>query len=348
MGGLALTMLSAVVAMAQPPAAPPDRDADQIRGEFRAPPGTNVTMPGPFGAGQYWLGIECLPVMPALRTQLNLPEKQGLLGGAGGPEGPAAKAGILQHDILLRVGDHPLSGPRDLVQAVEAAKGATLKIELIRGGKPKTIEATPAKRPNEARRMIGPPPESADWDTVQKWLEGMWGREEGQAEHPPVGFRLFGPGVIVPKDVLIPRPLPPDMSVIVSKESNQPAKIVVKRGDQKWEVTERELDKLPADVRPFVEGMLGRNVLGIVGGPKGYDVVPDVMQPGAPPPSPGGHFQAPAPPPGMMQVQPLPMDPRLEKRLDEIERRMDKLFQAIQKLGVGRSQQPAPAQHEGK
>ena len=59
--------------------------------------------------GEYWLGVECLPVMPALRAQLNLPEKQGLLVAAVMPDSPAAKAGIKQHDVLLRVGEKPLA-----------------------------------------------------------------------------------------------------------------------------------------------------------------------------------------------------------------------------------------------
>ena len=85
--------------------------------------------------------------MPALRAQLNLPERQGLLVGVVVPGSPAAAAGIAQHDVLMRVGDKPLAEPRDLVEAVQAAKGGKLKIELIRGGKPKTIEVAPAKRP---------------------------------------------------------------------------------------------------------------------------------------------------------------------------------------------------------
>ena len=94
--------------------------------------------------------------MPAaLRAQLNLPEKQGLLVEGVAPESPAAKAGIEQYDILLRAGDKPLTEPRDLVEAVQAAKDGKLTIELIRGGQHKTIEATPAKRPEEARRPVG-------------------------------------------------------------------------------------------------------------------------------------------------------------------------------------------------
>ena len=83
---------------------------------------------------------------------------------------------------------------------------------------------------------------------------------------PPLQLRFIRPGAIVPGDVLVTVPLPPNMSIVVSKEGDQPARIVVKRGHEKWELTEKELDKLPADVRPHVQRMLGRGLTGIVGG----------------------------------------------------------------------------------
>ena len=48
------------------------------------------------------------------------------------------------------------------------------------------------------------------------------------------------------------------MTIIVHKQGEEPTKITVKRGEDSWEVTERELDTLPEDVRPHVERMLGR------------------------------------------------------------------------------------------
>ena len=209
-----------------------------------------------------------------MRAQLNLPEKQGLLVVGVVPDSPAAKAGIVRHDVLLRAGDKPLAEPRQLVQAIEATKEGKLKIELLHNGKPKTVEATPAKRPEEARRPSGEKPASADWETMQKWLQGMWSNgEAGGDGQGPLQFRFIRPGAIVPGDVLVTVPLPPNMSIVISKEGDQPAKIVVKRGDEKWELTEKELDKLPADVRPHVERMLGRGLMGIVGGAASFNVV---------------------------------------------------------------------------
>jgi hypothetical protein len=274
--------------------------------------------------GEYWLGIQVLLVPQAVRDQLGLPEKQGLLVEAIVPDSPAAKAGIARHDVLLRAGDKTLTEPRELVQVIEATKEAKLKIDLIHGGKPKSVEATPTKRPDEARRQsaIALP---GDWETMQKWLEQMSSGEPGGAERLPMRLRIFHPGAIVPNDAFTPAPLPPDMSVVISKKGDHPAKIVVKRGDKTLEVTEKELDKLPADIRPHVERMLGRGMFGVVGGSPSIDVVPKV--------EPGDQTQ-PRRGPGMLE--------RMEKRFDDLNRRMDKLIQAMEAMADGPAHKPVP------
>lgn len=333
MCGAALIMLGAAAAIAQPSKNLPDGPlgdlSKKVEGPIKKAEGpikarrvqaqaqAQVQMrvvARPVEPRDYWLGIRCFPVTPALRSQLSLPKKQGLLVMAVIPKSPAMKAGLAPHDVLLRVGDKPLGKVRDLIAVIQETKDSKLKIALIRGGKRVAVEATLIKRPAEARRKPGPPPkppkspkppeqlsEPADWKKVQKWLEGLRSDKEGQAERPSLQLHVFQPGVIV-KDVLIPqRPLPANMSVAISKEGNQPAKIVVRRGDKKWELTEKELGKLPANVRPFVEQMLGRGV------------------------------------PGKMQVKPLPLglDQRLERRFDEMNRRMDRLFKMMEEMAAG-------------
>ncbi len=251
--GMAL-MLWGAAAGAQPPAGLKGYDTE-VTGDGAS----TGFMPFPT---KYWLGIGCRPVPPPLRAQLNLPEKQGLLVASVVPDSPAAKAGIIHHDILLRAGDKPLMETTDLIQAIEATKEGKLKIDLIRGGKLKTVEAMPAKRPEEARRPGGGRPMPGDRETIQKWLQEMTsaGEADGDGQGPLLPFTIIRPGAIVPGDVLGSIPLPPNMSIVISKDGNQPTKIMVRRGDQKWEVTDKELDKLPTDIRPHVERMLGRGM----------------------------------------------------------------------------------------
>jgi hypothetical protein len=284
---------------------------------------------------EYWLGIGCRPMPPSLRAQLNLPEKQGLLVEAVVPDSPAAKAGIVQHDVLLRASDKPLAEPRDLVRAIEATKQAKLKIDLIHGGKPKTVEATPAKRPEEARRHAGAAPAPADWETMEKWLREMGPVGEAEGPRPPLRFRFVHPGMIVPPGVAVASSLPAGVSVVISKEGDQPAKIVVRRGDRKWEVTEKELDKLPADLRPHVERLLGRGAWGVVGAlPSSLDMTPEAASKEQP--STAGNGSAATAPRGSEWFE------RMEKRFDEMNRRMDKLFEEVEQSGENRAHHPAP------
>jgi hypothetical protein len=267
-------------------------------------------------ASSYWLGIWCSPVPNALRLQLELPAKQGVLVEGVAPDSPAAKAGLARYDVLLRAGEKPLAEPPDLVKAVEAAKGGKLKLELLRGGKPKTIEIAPEKRPEAPGRQVGEPPRPGDWETMDNWMREMWrGREGGDGRQQPFRFRLFHPGAIVPPDVPAPAPLPSDMSITIRKEGDQPAKISVKQGDKSWDVTEKEINKLPPEVRTHVERMLGHRLEGVIG--EAF-AMPDGPQ----------TFAVPSPGPGMQTFEPGAMD-RIEKRFDAMNRRIDKLFEAL-------------------
>jgi hypothetical protein len=61
---------------------------------------------------------------------------------------PAEKAGLQQYDIMLRFNGETIEEMDDLVAAVQDAGADTpVKVELLRGGKPLTIEITPTKRP---------------------------------------------------------------------------------------------------------------------------------------------------------------------------------------------------------
>ncbi len=281
----------------------------------------------PAAPSEYWLGIGCGPAPLRLRAKLELPENQGLLVAGVAPESPAEKAGIEPGDVLLRAANEPLADPRDLVKAVEAAKNSPLKIELLRDGKPMALEATPVKRPPEAR-LASPEALPGDWELMQRWMERMMPRGEGDDRRPPMHFRFWHPGTIVPRGALAPAPWPAGLSIVVRKESDEPARIVVRRGNEKWETTEPELDKLPADVRPHVERMLGRGPLGMLGGPLTFDFVPDAALP-------DGEIDAPAPPESMALPRGDRILERIERRFDETNRRIDQLMREMEELHEG-------------
>ena len=50
----------------------------------------------------YWIGVSAAPIEPALREQLQIPEHHGLIAMQLDSSGPAARAGLLQFDILTK------------------------------------------------------------------------------------------------------------------------------------------------------------------------------------------------------------------------------------------------------
>jgi len=313
--GVAVVLMPLGVALAagppKPLAQPPMIYRNDGDGHFRLHFGDAE----PIKLSDYWLGLECRPVPPVLRAQLKLAEDQGLVVEQVLPESPAAAAGIEQYDVLVKAEGKPLAKLQDLIDAVDAAKDKELALELVRDGKTTLLKAKPAKRPESQLPLPGPGKvEELPNDWMQRYFHQFAPGEEGK---PPWRFRFWGPGTILPPDAKPDRPMPRNMQVSITRSGDDPAKIVVQRGDEKWEVTEDDLDKLPDDVRPHVERMLGRTPP--PGGPKGwsgdFDFVPEW---------PGPRWQ----------VRP---EGGLEKRMEEMNRRIDELRKSLDQM---REQRP--------
>lgn len=194
-----------------------------------------------------WLGLHCFPANETLRAHVKLPEGQGLVVGSVADDSPAMKAGIQANDILLKAADQALKDVPDLVKALENTGDKPLAIELLRGGETKTIEVTPAQRPATAVEPAATP----DRDVVRHWMDRV--REVAPIiEGLPERIRFFRPGIPVLA------PFPKDLHLTITKDGDTPAKIVVKKGDEQWEVTEDQLAELPEQVRGHVETFLGK------------------------------------------------------------------------------------------
>ncbi len=265
-----------------------------------------------FQPSEYWLGLECHPADATLRAQLKLDEDTGLVVRTLVPDSPAAKAGIQQHDVLVRAGGKELKGVRDLVEAVDAAGDRKLAVELVREAKRRKMDVAPAKRPEPEtlrdRFLPLPVPGNPDWEAFRKWMEERKPGEEGPG---PMRFRFIRPGMILPQGAPFRIELPEGLSIAITRKGSDPAEIVVKRGDEKWEVTEKELDKLPDDVREHVERLLGR-------GGKGFGIDLDLQTDRV---IPMPRFEAPPP---------RALDKTLEERLERMHREIDELRKALE------------------
>jgi len=274
-----------------------------------------LSAPKVMRVSDYWIGLECYPAEPALAAQLKLPEGQGLVVHHVAPESPAAKAGLKQYDVLVKAGGKPVGKVGELVDAVEAAKDKSLSLEIVREAKPKKIDVKAAKRPEHLLpggplgRAPIPVPGNPDLEALRKWYEHL---KPGAG--PPMQFRFFQPGTILPRGAPVHPPLPGNMSVAISKHGDEPAKIVVSQDGKKWEVTEKELDKLPKDVRAHVERMLGR--IPPVG-PGDFDIDVDVV-----PHPPGAPLPGPVPVPGK----------QFKNEMDRMHRQIEELRKAVEQM----------------
>jgi membrane-associated protease RseP (regulator of RpoE activity) len=273
----------------------------------------------------YWLGVECGPVPKMLQVHLGLPENQGLLITQVVLDGPAAKAGLVASDILMAAGEKKLAHPADLVEAVNQAKGKPLALELIHAGKTKYLRVTPELRPQLAPE--GPAGQAVDesWRQIEQWIQKM--RPGGAMPPMPLGqdlnalkdtlkFRFLGPGAILSQSgATAAMALPGNLSISISKTGNLPAQIVVKRDNQQWEVTEKELDKLPADIRPHVERMLSG--ISISGASTIFDFGPNL---------------APPPKPTIKKPQRGPAGPTMDQRLEKLNRQVEEMRKQLDTL----------------
>lgn len=224
-------------------------------------PPVEPTPPKPPRRARYWLGLGCVPVDTQRRAELKLEAQHGLEIGDIVPESPAAMAALKPGDVILEAAGKPMSDVAQLIEAVDATEGKPLTLFIWSDGQARNVEVTPAERP-APRRGPGPggphAPRPEGWGRFLEHLPG--GVELGEFFGGPDGHRRFmwrfGPGVVLGGEKF-----PDDLHIKIEKHGNQPAKVEVQRGDQKWELTEEDLQKLPEEIRPHLERMLGRSPL---------------------------------------------------------------------------------------
>jgi membrane-associated protease RseP (regulator of RpoE activity) len=258
---------------------------------------------------KYWIGLlgGLIQEDHPLRAHLDLPTGEGLLVADVVPNSPASKAGLKKNDILLRANDTPLKAMTDLVELVgtEGEKDGQIAIEVFRRGERETIYVTPEERPADAQVSTGGFGEGVfgQGGELPRGVEEMM--RQLQAGQRPFNFRNFGPGVIVGEGRGGLANVPNGVSVSITKQDGEPTRITVKRGDETWEVVgddPKSLEKLPDDVRPFVERMLRG------GGPVSFDLQM----------------------PNMERLERRGFDDdRLSERLEQMERRMEELQRRI-------------------
>jgi membrane-associated protease RseP (regulator of RpoE activity) len=188
-------------------------------------------------------------------------------------DSPADKAGIEEHDILLAANGKKLGKLTDLVEIIREGKDSELTLELIHEGEKASLTVKPVMRPDvfTATGMWTPsiagklreldPDQAKD---IQVWVEKL----QAGGDENALRLRAFGPGLALRglPDGL--GKIPSGISLNITKEDDEPAKIKVKKGDKTWEFRaddEEAIAELPDGIRTFIEPMLGGHGIDVFG-----------------------------------------------------------------------------------
>jgi serine protease Do len=97
-----------------------------------------------------WIGVSIQPLDDDIARSLGLEEARGALVASVVADGPAARAGIQQGDVILTFEGQRIEDSRDLTQRVGAtAIGHSSRVEILRNGARRTLNVRLAERPSE-------------------------------------------------------------------------------------------------------------------------------------------------------------------------------------------------------
>jgi len=171
-----------------PPVAPKLRPQPEFKPEAQIEQPVPENEPVPEKSPQQsvaFLGLISSEIPEILATHLGLKTGEGVVVRAVVPDGPAAQAGLVEHDVILRIGGQPVGSPAELSQNVMAKNpGEMVDFDIIHAGKPSTqsisLGTRPAGNPDASRDihrlgqlpLDGMPPEQADRirDLIEKNL----------------------------------------------------------------------------------------------------------------------------------------------------------------------------------
>ena len=95
-----------------------------------------------------WLGIQIQDITDDVSEYYGLADREGVVVYQVLPESPASRAGMKDGDIVKAFDGQPIHHSRELIDRVSGAKaGRKVALEILRDGKPQTLQVTIGERP---------------------------------------------------------------------------------------------------------------------------------------------------------------------------------------------------------
>jgi serine protease Do len=115
-----------------------------------------------------YLGVMIQDITPPLAKEFNLKNDQGALVGDVVPDGPAAKAGLQNGDVIMEFNGHKVADSRHLKLIVaNTLPGDKVAVEVLRDGSMKTLEVNVKELPGAEHMAKNGSDNSSDTDNLQ-------------------------------------------------------------------------------------------------------------------------------------------------------------------------------------
>lgn len=271
------------------------------------------------------IGVTSVPAGPALAAQLGLQPEDALVISEVGPDMPAEKAGLKVYDVVLKIdGEGPPSSER-LREAIRAKTvGQTVKLTIVRQGEHLDLEVpveeiAPERIDswNRAMALMEQNTAAGDASSVAELLARYSGDEAQALDMAEVQEKLERARA--------------ELDAQRESLSTQLEQLSAgKQRDQMWQAQEAMKSALER-VEAATEALKARQAAGDVGFYSGSNGTRSLWVP------------SPAPPPAWTEVD----DKKMEERFGQVEQRMQRLEEMLQKLIDSSGKPAAPSPSEG-
>jgi S1-C subfamily serine protease len=108
---------------------------------------SEIILHGRVRRGYIGVAAQTAPVPRRYAIAADIPNRFGAMLTAVEQNGPASTAGLLSHDLVVRLDGEPVTGVDDLVRLLDRNRiGRPVRIEVLRLGRLRAFEVTPTER----------------------------------------------------------------------------------------------------------------------------------------------------------------------------------------------------------